>query len=129
VCCKQTLSVTPSDLDLTNIVYHKSEILGIELVDHIVISNLSINSKTPLYYSHLENGAIYFVQNDMTHKSYKDIKPELEKIRKEFGADQKKEGEKNKAIEMAKSMLADNMDINIISKHTGLTIEEIKNIK
>ena len=39
-----------------------------------------------------------------------------------------KEGEKNKAISMAKSMKAKNMDINLISEITGLTIDEIKKL-
>ena len=39
-----------------------------------------------------------------------------------------KEGEKNKAISMAKSMKTKNMDINLISEITGLTIDEIKKL-
>ena len=39
------------------------------------------------------------------------------------------EGEKNKSIEIAKNMLKDNVDINIISKYSGLSIEEINKIK
>ena len=39
------------------------------------------------------------------------------------------EGEKNKQIEIAKSMLKDKVDIDIISKYTGLTKEEITNLK
>ena len=39
-----------------------------------------------------------------------------------------KEGEKNKAISMAKSMKAKNMDINLISEITGLTIEEVNKL-
>ena len=39
-----------------------------------------------------------------------------------------KEGEKNKAISMAKSMKAKNMDINLISEITGLNIEEINKL-
>ena len=39
-----------------------------------------------------------------------------------------KEGEKNKAISMAKSMKAKNMDINLISEITGLTIKEINKL-
>ena len=38
-----------------------------------------------------------------------------------------KEGKKNKSIEIAKNMLKDNVDINIISKYSGLSVEEIKN--
>uniref|UniRef100_UPI003F4C411F Rpn family recombination-promoting nuclease/putative transposase n=1 Tax=Brachyspira catarrhinii TaxID=2528966 RepID=UPI003F4C411F len=38
------------------------------------------------------------------------------------------QGEKNKAITMAKNMKARNMDLNLISELTGLSIEEIKNL-
>ena len=40
-----------------------------------------------------------------------------------------KEGEKNKSIEIAKNMLKDNVDINIISKYSGLNVEEIEGLK
>lgn len=39
------------------------------------------------------------------------------------------EGEKNKSIEIAKELLKENMTIEKISHITGLTIEEIENIK
>ena len=38
------------------------------------------------------------------------------------------QGEKNKAISMAKNMKARDMDLNLISELTGLSIEEIKNL-
>ena len=127
------LDVTPTDLDLTNAVYHKAEILGLELVDHIVISNVSINSKKPFYCSHLENGAMCFVQTDMTYKSYKDIEPEIEKAREEFGADQKAEGliegEKNKAIEMVKTMLEKKYTLEQIVEISKLSKKDILKIK
>ena len=40
-----------------------------------------------------------------------------------------KEGEKNKSIEIAKNMLKEGLDINLISKLSGLSIEEINKIK
>ena len=40
----------------------------------------------------------------------------------------REEGSTTKAIEIAKSMLAENIDINIISKCTGLSIDEIKSL-
>ena len=40
----------------------------------------------------------------------------------------KEEGEKNKAISMATAMKKDGADINLISKYTGLTIDEIKKL-
>ena len=45
---------------------------------------------------------------------------------KETGYD---EGSSQKAIEIAKNMLSSNMPIEEISIYTGLSIEEIKNIK
>ena len=39
-----------------------------------------------------------------------------------------KEGEKNKAVSMAKSMKTKNLDINLISEITGLTIDKIKKL-
>ena len=38
------------------------------------------------------------------------------------------EGKKNKAISMATAMKKDGADINLISKYTGLTIDEIKKL-
>ena len=40
----------------------------------------------------------------------------------------KDEGEKNKQIEIAKSMLKDNVEIEVISKYTGLSIKEIEKL-
>ena len=40
----------------------------------------------------------------------------------------KREGEKNKQIEIAKSMLKDGMSIDIIPKYTGLSEEEIEKL-
>ena len=39
------------------------------------------------------------------------------------------EGIKNKSIEIAKNMLKDNIDINIISKYSGLTVDEINKLR
>ena len=38
------------------------------------------------------------------------------------------EGKQNEKIEIAKKMLNDNLDINLISKYSGLSIEEINNL-
>ena len=40
-----------------------------------------------------------------------------------------KKGEKNKSIEIARNMLKDNVDINVISKYSGLSVEEIELLK
>ena len=38
-------------------------------------------------------------------------------------------GKQSEKVEIAKSLLDDGMNINFISKHTGLTINEIENLK
>ena len=40
-----------------------------------------------------------------------------------------KEGEKNKSIEIAKNMLKEGLDVNLISKLSGLSIKEIEELK
>ena len=52
-----------------------------------------------------------------------------EEGRREGRQEGKKEGEKSKSIEIAKNMLKENFDIEVIEKVTGLSKEEIKNIK
>ena len=54
----------------------------------------------------------------------KSLELDLKKA-KEEGIEQ---GEKNKAISMAKNMIARNMDINLISELTGLSIQEIEKL-
>ncbi len=41
----------------------------------------------------------------------------------------KQDGEKSKQLEIAKNLLSENIEVNIISKTTGLSIEEINNLK
>ena len=41
----------------------------------------------------------------------------------------KNEGKQNEKIEIAKNLLAKNIDVNIISECTGLSIEEVNNLK
>ena len=41
----------------------------------------------------------------------------------------REEGSTTKTIEIAKSMLTENIDINIISKCTGLSIDEVNSLK
>ena len=58
--------------------------------------------------------------NDYERDYYNDLNYE-----KEEGL---KEGEKNKSIEIAKNMLKEGLDVNLISKLSGLTIEEVEKL-
>jgi len=77
---------------------------------------------------YLVQSMLDFEQDHLNDKAYNRRigKEEGLKEGKEEGL---KEGEKNKSIEIAKNMLKDNVDINVISKYSGLSIYEIKNLK
>ena len=70
-------------------------------------------------------------------KIVEDMKAEAEDIRKKAFAEGKKEGLNQgniigiskRSVEIAKSMLTDSMDINIIMKHTELTADDIDDLK
>ena len=56
-------------------------------------------------------------------------KKELGSARNEGRAEGRAEGEASKAQEIAINMLNDNASIDIISKYTGLTVNEIKKLE
>ena len=58
-----------------------------------------------------------------------DNKKIINSLKEEYEEKGIKEGEKTKTIEIAKEMLKDNIDINMISKYTNLSIDEIKELK
>ena len=53
--------------------------------------------------------------------AYRDIKNSIDTA--------KQEGKNEKALEIAKNMLADGVDINLIMKYSGLTQEQIEKLK
>lgn len=53
--------------------------------------------------------------------AYRDIKNSIDTA--------KQEGKNEKALEIAKNMLADGVDINLITKYSGLTQEQIEKMK
>lgn len=101
--------------------------------------NMSNLIKENTIFEEVENKCNTFVNDRPVMDKYKkreidayffDRSMELDlKKAKEEGIEQGiEQGEKNKAISMAKNMKNRNMDINLISELTGLSIEEIKNL-
>ena len=66
---------------------------------------------------------------DAIQKSRNDFYNDMTAAREEGKEEGLKEGEKNKSIEIAKNMLKLNIDINIISQSTGLSVKEIEELK
>ena len=58
-------------------------------------------------------------------KAYRDIKNSVDTAKREGIA----EGMNQKALDIARKMLADGVDINLIMKYSGLTQEQIEKLK
>ncbi len=113
------------DIDFTNKLSHVSQYLNINVLDHIILSRLSLESKESIYYSFLVSGYMDFFKQDLSYKLVDDVKDVLDKEKQDYKLD----GEKNKAIEIAKEMLSMNYDIEEIIKITKLSKKEIEKLK
>ena len=127
--------------DYTNKIYHQAKSLDIELIDHIVINNESLVSEKPIYYSYKERNLINIIKQDITYKTVAEAHVILEIEKNDYAADKKregikrgktrgnKEGRQEREVEIIRTMLIDNIDINFISKHTDTCLENIEAIK
>ena len=62
-----------------------------------------------------------YISFEGSKMAYRDIKNAIDTA--------KQEGKNEKALEIAKNMLADGVDINLIKKYSGQTQEQIEKIK
>ncbi|WP_114784891.1 Rpn family recombination-promoting nuclease/putative transposase [Botryobacter ruber] len=62
-------------------------------------------------------------------KYYRDMKNSLDTAREEGRAEGKEEGREERAIEIAKELLNVGVDVQIISKSTGLPVDQIEKLK
>ena len=61
--------------------------------------------------------------------AYRDIKNSIDTAKQEDLAEGMEKGMNQKALDIAKNMLADGVDINLIMKYSGLTQEQIEKLK
>ncbi len=109
------------DIDFTNKLYHRSKYLGLNLIDHIIISRSSLESEESIYYSFFTEKYIDFFEQDITYQAVDDVKDILDKEKQDYAYDMK--------IGIAKKLLNLNLDIETIIKATGLTKKDIENLK
>jgi len=116
------LNMSIEDFELTQKLYYACLPFGIEIIDHIILAD-------DTYYSFKENAYMAIIHASLMYKTYKELKPKLEEEKANAVKVGVAEGEKNKAIDMAKKLLKRNVDIDIILETTGFTIKEIKKIE
>jgi DNA repair protein RadC len=118
----ERLVPTPADEDLTDRMIQVGNIVNIKVVDHMIIT-------TEDYYSFERHGLMRKLALSKKYvPGYVEvdrIKKEAQRIGEEIG---RKEGAKDRGIEMAKVMKTEGESIEKISKYTGLSEEEIEKL-
>ena len=66
-----------------------------------------------------------YISFETSKMAYRDIKNSVDTAKREGIA----EGMNQKALDIARNMLADGVDINLIMKYSGLTQEQIEKLK
>ena len=66
-----------------------------------------------------------YISFEASKMAYRDIKNSVDTAKREGIA----EGMNQKALDIARNMLADGVDINLIMKYSGLTQEQIEKLK
>ncbi len=101
--------------DMSNLIKENTIFEEVEKKCHTFVNNTPVMDK----YKKREVDTYFF---------NKSIELDLKKAKEEGITEGIEQGEKNKAISMVKNMKARDMDLNLISELTGLSIEEIKNL-
>ncbi len=121
------LQPSKEDEDITDRMYQVGLFLDVPVIDHIIISETS-------YYSFVDSGLLLKLSRSKKYVlKFKQEEERLKKLGEQRGLKigveiGRKEGEKIKAIEMAKGMKQEGVDIKIIAKLSGLTEEQIEKL-
>ena len=114
----ETMSPSPADEDMTNRMIQVGKIVNISVVDHLIITPEE-------YYSFERHG---LMEKLTASKKYVPGYIEVDRITKEAQRIGEERGAKDKAIEMAKTLKENGVDISLIAKSSGLSKEEIEKL-
>ncbi len=112
------LKPSPADKDITDHMIQVGLIMQVPIVDHLIISESS-------YFSFKNFGLLEELEKSIKYVPAYKLKQRYEKQALEKGI---KEGKRDKAQEMAKVMLKEGMQLELIIKITGLTKAEINKL-
>jgi DNA repair protein RadC len=115
----QNVQPTPSDIDITDRMVQVGSILGIEVTDHLILTEDD-------YYSFLYKGLMQKVRQS---KKYVPGFIEADRIKNEALQIGEEKGLKKGQKEIARKMLQEKLPLDIISKCSGLTTKDIEKLK
>ncbi|MCK4761929.1 MAG: JAB domain-containing protein [Candidatus Aminicenantes bacterium] len=135
------LKPTPEDLDTTDQMIQVGKIIGVEVIDHLIISTEKhISFDKAGLMEKLADSKKWvppFVEQERIRKEKEKIRKEALKLGKQEGIKEGKKlgkqmglekGMKKKAKEIAKKSLKEGLSIELISNLTGLTKDEIEKL-
>lgn len=124
--------LTPStaDIDVTDHLYQVGKFLNVPVLDHMIISKQG-------YFSFADDGLLGEISQSLKYvpvymqkqKALKEQRKEFEKESKKNTAKAHKQGQKDKAEEMAKVLLEKGVDIETIAEASGLSKAAVKRLK
>jgi DNA repair protein RadC len=110
------LKVSASDKDITDRLLKVGKMINIDVIDHLIITESGFTSfKDKGIMEDLRKSGLYEIQ-DRESDQMKEMQLRYER----------KNAEKSKAMEVARKMKADGLDIDTIKKYTGLYVRDIK---
>ncbi len=121
------LEPSEADEDITDRMYQVGLFLDLPVLDHLIITETE-------YYSFVDTGLLLKLSRSKKYVlKFKQEEERLKKLGEQKGLKigveiGRKEGEKIKAIEMAKGMKLEGVDVKIIAKLSGLTEEQIEKL-
>lgn len=106
------------DKDATDRLLKSGDMLGIEVIDHLIISEES-------FYSFQEEGILQELTNNGL---YQLVEKEKESLRLWKIEVEKEKASNERALTIAKEMKGDGVDEKVIKKYTGLGLREIRKL-
>jgi DNA repair protein RadC len=108
--------LTPSatDKEMTDRMLAIGKFIQLPVIDHLIISEAS-------YYSFVDSGLLEEIERtstyDLSFSQISSLKEELKTV------------ENRKAEAIAKSMLSDGHSVEVVAKHTGLTVGQVEKLR
>ena len=113
-----TLKPSESDIDFTNLLIKTGELLGLDVIDHLIITEKS-------YASFDTQGIMHKLHESSAYTIVNKYKSEFDEVKV---LSVKNEGKRELAKDIALKMLAKGNSIELIREYTGLSVREMNKI-
>lgn len=113
------LAATEADKDLTDRLIQACRIMGVEVLDHLIISEKD-------YYSFAGSGLLAELEASLKYVPLYELRKRYEKVATETG---RKKGEKERTKEIARTMKAKGIPVELIMEITGLSKATVVKLK